>query len=289
MLLMAAVDLRAAGKSYADVEFSHPTGYSLQLDAHVPEGNGPFPAVIIVHGGAWVTGDRRRSVEPLFKPLSDAGFAWFSISYRLANIADPRSTPTIAVSAALLGGAVDDVRAAVAYVRTHASGYNVDPHRIALVGESAGAQLAAMAALKPWRNGDVQAVVGFYCPSDLVALIQTMPMIPDSLRRAVMNTPFEAMLAGYLRELSPINWVREGAPPFLLIHGTADTVVPFQQSVDFCAALHKTGSTCDLYPVDGAGHGLRWWEPAKRLTAYKHYMAQWLTQELTTPKTHDRD
>jgi acetyl esterase len=285
---MAASDLRAGGASYADVEYSRPAGYSLRLDARVPDGNGPFPAVVIVHGGAWVTGDRMRSVEPLFKPLSDGGFAWFSISYRLANLADPRSTPTFAASAALLGGAIDDVRAAVAYVRTHAADYNVDPSRIALVGESAGAQLAAMAALKPGQNGAVQAAVGFYCPSDLVTLIQTMPMIPDSIRRAVKGTPLEDLLMAYLRDLSPIRWVREGAPPFLLIHGTADTVVPYQQSVDLCGAMRKTGSACDLYPVDGGGHGLRWWEPARRLTGYKQDMVRWLTQQLAT-RANDRD
>jgi len=288
LLLMGAVDMRAGGKSYADVEYGRATGYGLLLDAHVPEGHGPFPAVILVHGGAWVTGDRKRSVEPLFRPLSDAGFAWFSISYRLSNVANPKSTPTVAASAALLGGAVDDVRAAVDYVRMHASNYNIDPHRIALVGESAGAQLAAVAALKPWPDGAVQAVVGFYCPSDLAGLIQTMPMIPASLRRAVKGTPFEAMLGAYLREQSPINWVREDAPPFLLIHGTADTVVPFQQSVDFCSALRKAGSSCDLYPVNGGGHGLRWWEPAERLTEYKPYMVRWLSQELTPLKAHNR-
>jgi len=286
LVLIAAINLRAGGKSYTDVEFSRPSGYSLQLDAHVPDGDGPFPAAILVHGGAWVSGDRKRAVAPLFQPLSDAGFAWFSISYRLANPIEPKSTPTIAASAALLGGAVDDVRAAVAYVRTHAAEYNIDPHRIALIGESSGAQLSAMAALKPWPNGDVQAVVAFYCPSDLVAMIETMPMIPDTLHRAVNGTRFEEIMAGYLRELSPMHWVREDAPPFLLIHGTADTVVPFQQSVDFCSALRKSGSTCELYPVNGGGHGLRWWEPAKRLTLYKGRMAQWLTEQLAAPKAH---
>lgn len=214
LFLITTAHLWAGGNAYSDVEFAHPGGYGLKLDAQVPQGDGPFPAVIIVHGGAWVTGDRKRSVEPLFKPLTDAGLAWFSISYRLANVADPRSTPTLAASAALLGGAVDDVRAAVAYVRTHASEYNIDPNRIALIGESAGAQLAAMAALKPGPNGAVRAVVGFYCPSDLVALVQTMPLIPDSIRRVVLGTPFEGLLMAYLRELSPINWVREDAPRF---------------------------------------------------------------------------
>jgi acetyl esterase len=288
VLLMAAVDMRASGKAYSDVEFSRPGGYSLKLDAHVPEGDGPFPTIVIVHGGAWVTGDRRRSVEPLFEPLSDAGFAWFSISYRLANIADPKSNPTVAASMAVLGGAIDDVRSAIAFVRANAPDYNVDPQRIAVIGESAGAQLAAMATLKPGRDTlrqtGVQAVVAFYCPSDLVTLVQTMPMIPDSIRNAIKGTPFEQILLAYLRELSPIRWVREDAPPFLLIHGTADPVVPFQQSVDLCEAMQKAGSTCELYSVKGAGHGLRWWESDQAMTAYKNRMVRWLTQELKPPK-----
>jgi alpha-L-fucosidase 2 len=288
VLLMAGIEMRAGGHSYSDIEYSRPGGYSLKLDAHVPDGDGPFPAIVIVHGGAWVSGDRKRSVEPLFRPLSDAGFAYFSISYRLANAVEPKTTPSVAAIWSLLGGAVDDVRAAVAFVRTHASDYNVDPNRIALIGESAGAQLAAMAALKPGPNGEVQAVVGFYCPSDLVTLVQTMPFIPDSIRRAVKGTPFEGILLAYLRELSPINWVRAGAPPFLLIHGTADTVVPFQQSVDLCDTMHQSRSTCEVFPVNGGGHGLRWWEPAVRLTAYKQHMVRWLTQELT-PATAHRD
>jgi alpha-L-fucosidase 2 len=276
--LMSTTDMRAGGKAYSDVEFSRPSGHSLKLDAHVPEGDGPFPAIVIVHGGAWVTGDRRRSVEPLFEPLSDAGFVWFSISYRLANMADPKSNPTIAASMALLGGAIEDVRSAVAFVRANASDYNVDPQRIAVIGESAGAQLAAMAALKPGRDSAVQAVVAFYCPSDLVTLVQTMPLIPDSVRNAVKGTPFEQILLTYLRELSPIRWVREDAPPFLLIHGTGDQVVPFQQSVDLCGAMQKAGSTCELYSVKGAGHGLRWWESDNAMTAYKNRMIRWLTQ-----------
>src|ERR1700742_752611 len=68
-----------------DVEYSKTNGLSLRLDGFFPENSRPVPAVIRVHGGAWVAGDRRIDVQPLFKPLEDAGFAWFSISYRLAT------------------------------------------------------------------------------------------------------------------------------------------------------------------------------------------------------------
>lgn len=278
----------AAAKSYDNVEYGHAGGSSLQLDASVPDGPGPFPAVIIVHGGAWVTGDRKHSVEPLFAPLSQAGFAWFSISYRLANAADAGSIPTNILSMASLGAAVDDVRAAVTYVKKHAGEYRIDPQRIALVGESAGAQLASMAALKPNPGGAVQAVVAFYSPSDLVKLFQTNPRIPDSVRQAVQGSPFGDLLFASLRDLSPVNWVERDSPPFLLIHGTHDSLVPFDQSKEMCGAMQNVGASCEIYPVERGGHGLRWWESVPGLTEYKSYMVRWLNERLREPKTTAR-
>src|SRR4051794_17436219 len=104
-------------KTYSGVEYSRPEGQSLRFDAGIPEGKGPFPGAIIVHGGAWVTGDRRISVEPLMEPLSRAGIAWFSISYRLANVVDVDSALNAVTSAVAVTNAVEDVRQAIAYVR----------------------------------------------------------------------------------------------------------------------------------------------------------------------------
>ena len=127
----------------------HARRNSLHLDASIPAGDGPFPAAILVHGGGWVRGDRRMEVQPLFQPLSDARIAWFSISYRLAT--DPL----------LFGAAVNDVESAVRFVKAHAAEYRVDPARLALIGESAGGQLAAMAAL----DGDSAAPVKLWSRS----------------------------------------------------------------------------------------------------------------------------
>jgi acetyl esterase len=277
---MAAFAMLAAAKSYDNVEFGHVGGSSLQLDASVPDGPGPYPAIIIVHGGAWVAGDRRRSVEPLFAPLSTAGFAWFSISYRLANVIDPGSIPTSIASMAGLGAAIDDVREAVAFVKKHASEYRVDSDRIALVGESAGAQLATMAALKPAAGGSVQAVVAFYCPSDMAKLLDTSPRVPDALRQFIKGSPFGDLLLASLRDLSPVNWVQKDSPPFLLIHGTEDRLVPFEQSKQMCDAMRKAGASCEIYPVNGGGHGLRWWESERDMTGYKRVMVRWLDDKL---------
>ncbi len=276
---LSAVILRGAGISYSDIEYAHPGGTSLKLDGFVPGEKGPYPVAILVHGGAWVTGDRKRSVQPLFQPLRDAGFAWFSISYRLANSFDTKNLASIAMSAGALTGAIDDVRSAVAFIREHATEYNIDPNRIALIGESAGAQLVSMAALKPEENSGVQATVAFYSPSDLVTLVKNFPL-PEQIRQMIIGTPFEKVLFAGLRELSPLSYVRADAPPFLMIHGTADPIVPYTQSVDMCHALNNAGANCELFKVDGGGHGLRYWEPNKSMTAYKAEMIKWLESTL---------
>src|SRR5438270_8979650 len=109
-----------------DIEYARSGDVRLALDSAIPETPGPHPAVIVVHGGAWVRGDRRTDVAPLLQPLSDAGFAWFSISYRLMS------------DITQFGTAVEDVEAAIRFVKSHAAEYRIDPDRIALVGESAG-------------------------------------------------------------------------------------------------------------------------------------------------------
>jgi acetyl esterase len=264
------------GVDFKDIEYGRAGKVSLRFDAHVPEGAGPFPAVILVHGGAWVTGNRTSSVQPLFQPLTDAGFAWFSISYRLAG--DVARNP---IGAAMqMGTAESDVRRAVAYVREHAAEYRVNPRKIALIGESAGGQLAAMAALRPDPDGAVQGVVAFYTPSDLAMLARTSPLIPDGVRDAVKGTLFDDLLMAGLTEFSPINAVSATAPPFLLIHGTDDNVVPIAQSERFCDKLHLSSVSCEIYSVKGGGHGIRWWESA-HLTDYKANMIQWLQRTLS--------
>ncbi len=261
-----------------DIEYGQGGKVSLRFDAHIPDGKGPFPAAILVHGGAWVTGDRISNVRPLLEPLADANFAWFSISYRLA--ADVARNP---IGAAMqMGAAESDVRTAIAFVRQHASEYRVNPNKIVLIGESAGGQLASMAALRPDPDGAVQGVVAFYTPSDLATLVRTTAIIPDNVRDAVKGTMFDNILMAGLNQFSPINAVSASAPPFLLIHGTDDNVVPLAQSERFCEKLSASNVGCEVYAVKGGGHGLRSWE-ALKLTDYKTPMIRWMRRVLLQP------
>src|SRR3954465_1664974 len=104
------------------VEYGKPGGHALLLDLHVPDGPGPFPAAILVHGGGFDAGSRATNMSPTFQPLADAGFAWFSIDYRMA--------PEFRFAEAKA-----DVDAAIAWVKANASTYKVDPAKIVLAGE----------------------------------------------------------------------------------------------------------------------------------------------------------
>jgi acetyl esterase len=104
------------------------------------------------------------------------------------------------------------------------------------------------------------------------------------VRNSIHGTPWEALVLAGLAQLSPINSIRSGMPPFLLIHGTADSMVPFSQSREMCDRMQHAGASCELYPVVGGGHGMRWWESSPKLAiAYKQKMIEWLRQELGAP------
>jgi acetyl esterase len=271
LALSAALPAQQASERIKSVEYTRISGTPLYFDAAIPEGPGPFPAAIIVHGGGWVRGDRLTEVQPLFQPLTKAGFAWFSIDYRLSS------------DWTQFGAAIEDVENAVRFVKSHAAQYRIDPDRIALVGESAGGQLAAMAALNASPETRVTAVVALYTPTDLVDLAKTSTLVLEQLRDTVRGTPLELVMMARLRQLSPLYNLKQDAPPFLLIHGTADRLVPFAQSQAMCNRMKTMGASCELYSVEGAGHGIRWWEGSRAAesAAYKEKMVDWLKNRLS--------
>ena len=263
---LAALMLLSPAFSVAEplhgIEFARPGGQPLLFDAQIPDGDGPFPAAILVHGGGWVRGDRLTEMTPLFEPLTRAGIAWFSIDYRLAK--DPVS----------FGIAIHDVESAVRFVIAHAAEYHIDPARIALIGESAGGHLAAMAALNP--DLPVKTVVALYAPTDLASLAKNAGLIPDAVRDKMDTSFWGAIIQARLSQLSPVEHLRAVMPPFLLIHGTNDPLVPIQQSRDMCSRMKTLGNRCEVYPVEGGGHGMRRWKS----DAYQKEIVRWLRSYL---------
>ncbi|MGI5183164.1 alpha/beta hydrolase fold domain-containing protein [Dactylosporangium sp. CA-152071] len=226
--------------THANCVVSTPLGYRpLHLDLHVPPGDGPFPVVLWIHGGGWMTGSRVWTVDQRFHERMVArGYAVADVDYRLALEATYPAQQA-------------DVEAAVRWLRHHAATLRLDPARFAVLGESAGGQIAAVAALTGTGDTAIQAVILWYAPADL----STVPRQDDPFM-------FPAILLGgplaerqaFARHASPLHNVHPAAPPFLLVHGTDDETVPFAEATGFAEALRAQGVRCDVLPVDGAGH-----------------------------------
>jgi acetyl esterase len=277
LLLFAAGAAAAAPAIQTDIEYGQAGGTSLRLDACVPDGPGPFPAVILVHGGAWNAGDKsggpsKGYMAPMQDPLTRGGFAWFSINYRLA--------PKYRYPAD-----VEDVETAIRWVKTHAAEYRVDPQRLALSGESAGAHLIAMAAVRATEATRVAAVVPFYGPFDLIGRARPGQPLGPNMAALFGFKVLDEQSERALHDASPLNFVKPGLPPFLLVHGTADSKVPYRQSTDMQAALRRVGVPCELLSIKGGDHGMSNW--AKLGSDYQTQVVAWLAKTLPPAAAKD--
>ena len=175
---------------------------------------------------------------------------------------------------------------AIRWVKAHAAEYRVDPKRIALLGESAGGQVAQMVAVRATEATRVAALVAFYSPCDNVA---------DSVRRGGPSKSMQALLGvgekldaaaeEKLYAVSPLNFVNTRLPPCLLVHGTADQSVPYYLSLQWQARLRAHGIPCEFITVTNAPHGMGKWEtmPGLDLT-YKDKLVEWLGKTLGAAK-----
>lgn len=238
------------------------------VDIYLPnEGDGPFPVIVMVHGGGWVEGDKNYLEVHSGMRALPFGFAVASIRYRLAP-EHPHPAQ------------IHDVKAAIRFVRANAGKYSLDPNRIAVFGGSAGGHLAALAGTSANRpeltdrslgNPDVdesvQAVVDWYGPIwvDRTAKdFEALGVYTDAQQAASREEWLCALLQCTPEELpekaaafSPATYITKDCPPFLIQHGTADTMVPILQSIDFDKALSdvigEEKVTLDL--LHNQGHG----------------------------------
>ena len=262
-LLMLVATARAELKT--DIEFSRPGGVSLTLDAFVPEGQGPFATCILVHGGGFTGGDKTSFIKPLFEPLSQAGFTWFTINYRLA--------PTNRFPAC-----VEDAETAIRWVKAHAKEYKVDPKRIAIIGESAGGHIVSLVGVRGQGATRVAAVVPFYAPHDLEFQVKARNAAGKSMEALFGITELDEAAWKTLREASATSYLRKDLPPYLLLHGDADAQVPYEQSVKFAEKMKAVGASCDFITIKGGVHGMGGW--AKLGSDYQEQMIAWLKNTL---------
>jgi len=251
-----------------DIEFARPGGEPLLMDVHIPPGPGPHAAVILVHGGGWSAGSKQANfIQPLFGPLDESGLAWFSIDYRLA----PKHP---------YPAAVRDVEESIRYIKAHAKEFRIDPKRLALMGESAGGHLVALVATRATPETRVAAVVPFYGAFDLEALLAPRKEVSKGMTGFLGITDMSEKSRAVLREASAATYVKKGLPPFLLIHGTKDEAVPYDQSVKFNAQLKAVGVKTEFYTVENGIHGVINWEKVPEQHSYKPVMVKWLRETL---------
>jgi acetyl esterase/lipase len=238
------------------------TSAAQKLDIYLPAGNGPVPVVVVIHGGGFMVGDKANPA--LGDELLNAGYAVASVNYRLA-------------AEATYPAQIQDVKAAVRFLRANAAKYNLDPQRFAAFGQSAGANLAAtlgtscgVAALEGAELGNadqsscVQAVVDWFGPTDFLQMDVQFTGTSCPVNHDAANSPESMVIGAAIQTVpdkaqaaNPITYVSAKVPPFLIQHGTADCNVPPQQGQLLYDALAPLiGKDKVTYTLlQGAGHG----------------------------------
>jgi len=280
ILAMAAATLAAAAADQKDVEYTRPGGKPVLLDLHIPDGPGPFPAAILVHGGGFDEGSRSTNVRPLFDVLAGAGYAWFSIDYRMApEFRFPEAS--------------EDVASAIQWVKANAAAYHVDVAKIALIGESAGGFLVNYAGTHETPETRIRAVVDIYGPVDYGKLAEERRDHPERFNMTTINRhaangggihffgaeQLDGTGLAKLHTVSPIFGVHKGMAPFLCIHGDKDDQVSYEQSPAMCQAMKAVGAGCELITIEGGGHGMSGWR-APEQQHWKAEMIAWLKKTM---------
>ena len=257
-----------------DVPFATQGGVALHADLYLPGGTGDaVPLVVWVHAGGWRFGSRKLAPD-LARYFAASGFAMAAVDYRLTTHAT-------------FPAQIEDLKTAIRWLRSVAGRHGFDAGRVGLWGSSAGGHLSALAALTspgtfepadaPYReySSEVRCVVAGYPPVDFLRLDEDRPPpgtrsadpenlpLPRPDMRAADADSFESLLLGApigtcpdrVRAANPLTYAAPGAPPFLILHGLADTTIPPAQSVLLYEGLAACGVPATLCLVHHLGHG----------------------------------
>jgi acetyl esterase/lipase len=237
-----------------DVEYGRAGGRRLLLDILRPDPlpDRPMPIAMEVHGGGWAVGEKDAERNRL---LAENGFLTVSIDYRHTD-------------EAIFPAQIEDCRAALRWLRSHAGEHHADAGAVGVWGASAGGHLAALLGVTGRGDEAVQAVADVCGPVDLLDLSGWHPEAVKAV---------EALLGGPVRErqeaaraASAIYHLDGPVPPFLLLHGEGDDVVPFRQAIRMREALEQRGQAAEVVPYPGAPHSLDgcWDDIARRIVAF---------------------
>jgi acetyl esterase/lipase len=253
LFFVTCAAVAAEPKLEAGIEYANPDNQHLQLNLAQPaDGAGPFPAVICIHGGGFRAG-KREGWDAVCKQLASRGYVAATITYRLA--------PKYPFPAA-----VEDCKAAVRWVRANAAKYHVDPNRIGVTGDSAGGHLTQFLAVtnnvhefdgdqNPGPSSVVQCAAAFYGPCDFTRSygksVDAAEVLPLFLGGNLEQQYRRHVLA------SPLYWVTPATPPMLLLHGTEDKYVNYEQATLMRDRLKAAQVEVELLTLEGAGHGFK--------------------------------
>jgi acetyl esterase/lipase len=232
---------------------------SQTLDLYASKKAKGVPLIVWVHGGAFLFGSKEGfPAEPIPVDFLLEGYAVASINYRLSP-------------EAIFPAQLEDCKAAIRWLRAHADEFGIDSNRIGIWGASAGGNLAALVGttgeLRDFEVGEnlgfssrVQAVCDFFGPTDFLQM--DSHRLTDGQVHDAPDSPESKLVGGPIQEnpdkarrVNPITYVTKDVPPFLIVHGTVDRLVPFNQSQLLAAALETAGASVKFHPVEGGGHG----------------------------------
>ncbi|MBX7122794.1 MAG: alpha/beta hydrolase fold domain-containing protein [Opitutaceae bacterium] len=257
-----AATVPAGTKTISDLVYVTNGHARQKLDLYLPEKVGsPTPVIVWIHGGGWVSGDKKENGAPGSVSHTTRGFAVASINYRLSGDA-------------IFPAQIEDCKAAIRWLRAHAKEYNLDPRYIGVAGASAGGHLAALlGATGHVKNFDVgenldqssavQAVNDLFGPTDLLQM-DAHALSGSRLVHDAASSPESRLVGGPIQEkpyrdragrANPIPYLTKSASPYLIIHGDQDPLVPHHQSELLFAALKQHGVPVRFHTIKGAGHG----------------------------------
>ena len=262
--LFAVIGIQFISTARAEVEIENNIVYGkggaeeLKLDMARPDGAGPFPAFVLIHGGGW-SGGNRASFHGLAIEAAKRGYVAMTISYRLTQ---PDTTTKL--GKVPFPAQINDCKCAVRWLRANADKYHVDKNRIAVGGGSAGGHLSLLVGLTDASHkleGDgghadqssrVQAIVNIFGPTDMAELWKTSRDARPFVK-GLIGEP-DSSSAAY-KAASPVTYISEDDPPVLTLHGDKDTLVPPSQAKLLDAKMKAAKAKHELLIIEGAGHG----------------------------------
>ena len=220
--------------------------------------------MLLVHGGGWEAGDRVTYITPMFRPLAEAGLAWFSMDYGL--------TPDATHARQL-----QDLRDAIALLRQRAGSFNIDARKLVIVGESASGQMVAQVGAE---DASLAGVISFYGVYDFLPMAANLTP-RSAVTRLFGITQLDDNARATLRAYSPIHAAHKDQPPLLLIHGTAEGL--WAQGQAMAAHLQAIGARHEMLALDGAPHGMENWEGHPQWQHYKARVVDWIARVTGAP------